>query len=309
MVLEAKLMASTTQATTRAASPAVDFRRSEGLWKLAFRRFLKHRVGVVSTVVLILIVGVIVFGPMTFVTEDSAFRPQPALINAPPSAQHWFGTDEVGRDIFARTVYGGRISLLVGLLAMLVGITFGTLLGSLAGYFGGTLDGIIMRFTDVMLSIPGIFLIIALSVFMGPSLKTIILAIGFLNWMSVARIVRALFLTLKEQDFVLAAHCIGAQDTRIMWSHILPNAMAPVVVAATLTVGSAILTETAVSYLGLGIQPPTPSWGNMLKNAQVLIWSAPWVAIFPGMMIFFTTLCINFMGDALRDALDPRMQL
>ncbi len=302
-------MASTTQATTASEISEVNFRRSEGLWKQAARRFLRHRVGVISTIVLTLIVGIIIIGPMTFITEDMAFRPNPAMINAPPSAQHWFGTDEVGRDILARTIYGGRISLLVGLLAMLVGITFGTLLGSLAGYFGGNLDGIIMRFTDVMLSIPGIFLIIALSVFMGPSLKTIILAIGFLNWMSVARIVRALFLSLKEQDFVLAARCVGVQDARIMWSHMLPNAMAPVVVAATLTVGSAILTETAVSYLGLGIQPPTPSWGNMLKNAQVLIWSAPWVAIFPGMMIFFTTLCINFMGDALRDALDPRMQL
>lgn len=140
-------------------------------------------------------------------------------------------------------------------------------------------------------------------------MQTIVLAIGFLNWMSVARVVRALFLSLKEQDFVMAAQCLGIRDTRIMWGHILPNAMAPVIVAATLTVGSAILTETAVSYLGLGIQPPTPSWGNMLKNAQDLIWTAPWVAIFPGMMIFFTTLCINFMGDALRDALDPRMKL
>ena len=181
--------------------------------------------------------------------------------------------------------------------------------GALSGYFGGAVDGVIMRFTDVMLSIPGIFLIIALTVFLGSSIRTIVLAIGFLNWMGVSRVVRSMFLTLKEQDFVTAARCLGVKDGRIMWRHILPNAMAPVVVAATLTVGTAILIETAVSYLGLGIQPPTPSWGNMLKNAQVLIWTAPWVAIFPGMMIFFTTLCINFMGDAMRDALDPRMQL
>ncbi len=284
-------------------------RKSEGPWQMAFHRFLRHRAGVTATIILLFIVGVVIFGPVIFITEDDAFRPIVTQINKPPSVEHWFGTDEVGRDIFARIIYGGRVSLLVGLLAMLVAITAGTFLGSLAGYFGGTVDGVIMRMTDVMLSIPGIFLIIALSVFLGPSMQTIILSIGFLNWMSVARIVRALFLSLKEQDFVMAIRCLGARDSRIMWRHILPNAMAPVMVAATLTVGSAILTETAVSYLGLGIQPPTPSWGNMLKNAQDLIWSAPWVAIFPGMMIFITTLCINFMGDAFRDALDPHMQI
>jgi peptide/nickel transport system permease protein len=299
-------MATTAEATLSAGA---DFRRSEGLWSLAFRRFLRHRIGVTSAVILILIVALIVLGPMLFITEDDAFRPDPTAINTAPSGQHIFGTDEVGRDIFARIVYGGRISLLVGLLAMMVAISAGTLMGALSGYFGGLVDSIIMRFTDVMLSIPGIFLIIALSVFLGPSMRTIVLAIGFLNWMPLARIVRAQFLSLKEQDFVMAARCLGAGDSRIMWRHMLPNAMAPVVVAATLTVGSAILTETAVSYLGLGIQPPTPSWGNMLKNAQDLIWTAPWVAIFPGMMIFFTTICLNFMGDALRDALDPRMQL
>jgi peptide/nickel transport system permease protein len=285
------------------------YRKPQSLWQLAGRRFLRHRVGVGSTVLLVFIIALVALGPIFFISEDDAFRPDPTVINAPPSAAHWFGTDEVGRDILARVIYGGRVSLTVGLLAMLVAITFGTVLGGVAGYFGGMVDGIAMRFTDVMLSIPGIFLIIALSVFLGPSMQTIILAIGFLNWMSVARVVRALFLSLKEQDFVLAAHCLGVQDIRIMWRHMLPNALAPVMVAATLTVGSAILTETAVSYLGLGIQPPLPSWGNMLKNAQVLIWTAPWVAIFPGVMIFFTTLCINFMGDAFRDALDPRMQL
>jgi peptide/nickel transport system permease protein len=192
---------------------------------------------------------------------------------------------------------------------MVVSTTVGSLLGSVSGYFGGIVDVIIMRFTDAMLSIPGIFLIIALAVFLGQTILTITLAIGLLNWMGIARIMRALFLSLKEQDFVLAARCLGAQNVRIMWGHILPNAIAPVVVTATLVVGEAILTETAISYLGLGIQPPLPSWGNMLKNAQDLIWSVPWLATFPGVMIFITILCINFMGDALRDALDPHMQL
>ncbi len=287
----------------------LDQRRSEGLWALAFRRFLRHRLGVAASIVLAVVILIVVLGPTFFVSRDAAFRPDVTRINSPPSSEHLFGTDELGRDILARIIYGGQISLLVGLLAMLVGITGGTLLGALSGYFGGHVDNVIMRFTDIMLSIPGLFLIIALTVFLGSNLRTIVLAIGFLNWMGVARLVRGQFLSLKEQDFVLAARCVGAQDSRIMFRHILPNAVPVVVVAATLTVGAAILTETAISYLGLGIQPPTPSWGNMLKNAQSLIWQAPWAAVFPGMMIFVTTLCLNFMGDAFRDALDPKMQL
>lgn len=280
-----------------------------GLWQLAARRFLRHRAGVISALVLLAIIALVILGPAFFVPRDAAFRPDPLSINQPPDTGHWFGTDQVGRDIFARIIYGGQISLAIGLLAMVVSITVGVLLGSISGYFGGMVDATIMRFTDAMLSIPGIFLIIALTVFLGATLPTIILSIGFLNWMIIARVMRALFLSLKEQDFVMAAHCLGVKNVRIMWGHILPNAIAPVVVTATLTVGEAILTETAISYLGLGIQPPTPSWGNMLKNAQDLIWSAPWLAIFPGVMIFVTILCINFMGDALRDALDPHMQL
>jgi len=283
--------------------------RPIGLWEQALRRFLRHRAGVAASIVFLLIVAVVAFGPTFLVSYDAAFRPMPLQLNQPPSLQHPLGTDEVGRDILARLIYGGRISLLVGLLAMIVSISLGVLLGALSGYFGGLVDGLIMRLTDVMMSVPSIFLMIAFSVFFGPSVRTIILAIGFLNWMGVARIVRSSFLSLKEQEFVTAAHCVGASNWRIIWLHILPNAMAPVVVAATLTIGSAILTETAVSYLGMGIQPPTPSWGNMLKNAQDVIWKAPWVATFPGLMIFITTLCINFAGDALRDALDPRMKL
>jgi peptide/nickel transport system permease protein len=292
----------------RRGSVAVE-KNPPGLWQLAGRRFLRHKAGVISTVALLFIINLVVLGPIFFVSRDAAFRPDPLAINQPPSVEHWFGTDQVGRDILARIIYGGRISLAIGLLAMVVSTTVGSLLGSVSGYFGGIVDAIIMRFTDAMLSIPGIFLIIALAVFLGQTILTITLAIGLLNWMSIARIMRALFLSLKEQDFVLAARCLGVQNVRIMWGHILPNAIAPVVVTATLVVGEAILTETAISYLGLGIQPPLPSWGNMLKNAQDLIWSVPWLAIFPGVMIFITILCINFMGDALRDALDPHMRL
>ncbi len=283
--------------------------RSVGLWEQALRRFLRHRAGVVAGVVFLLIVAVVALGPTFLVSHDAAFRPMPLQLSQPPSLEHLLGTDEVGRDILARLIYGGQISLTVGLLAMVVSITLGVILGALSGFFGGLVDGAIMRLTDVMMSVPSIFLMIAFSVFFGPSVRTIILSIGLLNWMGVARIVRSSFLSLKEQEFVTAARCVGAPNGRIMWQHILPNAMAPVIVAATLTIGSAILTETAVSYLGMGIQPPTPSWGNMLKNAQDVIWKAPWVAMFPGLMIFVTTLCINFAGDALRDALDPRMKL
>ncbi len=283
--------------------------RPVGLWEQALRRFLRHRAGVAAGIVFLLIVAAVALGPLCLVSHDAAFRPMPLQLNQPPSLQHPLGTDEVGRDILARLIYGGRISLAVGLLAMVVSISLGVVLGALSGYFGGLVDGAIMRVTDVMMSVPSIFLMIAFSVFFGPSVRTIILAIGLLNWMGVARIVRSSFLSLKEQEFVTAARCVGAPNRRIIWLHILPNAVAPVVVAATLTIGSAILTETAVSYLGMGIQPPTPSWGNMLKNAQDVIWKAPWVATFPGMMIFITTLCINFAGDALRDALDPRMKL
>jgi len=280
-----------------------------GLWRLAGQRFMRHKAGVIAAIVMLLVIGLVVLGPVFLVTRDEAYRPNPLVINEPPSWEHWFGTDQVGRDIFARILYGGQISLTIGLLAMVVSITFGVILGSISGYFGGAIDAVVMRLTDAMLSIPGVFLIIALAVILGSTLPTIILAIGLLNWMGITRIIRALFLSLKEQDFILAARCLGAQDVRIMRGHILPNAVAPVVVAATLIVGEAILIETAISYLGMGIQPPTPSWGNMLRNAQDLIWTAPWLAIFPGMMIFITILCINFMGDALRDALDPHMQL
>ncbi|HXV99775.1 MAG TPA: ABC transporter permease, partial [Anaerolineae bacterium] len=173
-----------------------------GLWQLAGQRFLRHRAGVISTLVLLTIVALVTLGPLFFVPRDAAFRPDPLAINQPPGADHWFGTDQLGRDIFARIIYGGRISLAIGLLAMVVSIVVGVLLGSVSGYFGGLVDGAIMRFTDAMLSIPGIFLIIALTVFWGSTIPTIILAIGFLNWMIITRVMRALFLSLKEQDFV-----------------------------------------------------------------------------------------------------------
>jgi peptide/nickel transport system permease protein len=247
-------------------------------------------------------------GPV-LIDRDTAYRPNPRQMNQTPSVSHPMGTDEVGRDIFARIVYAGRISLSIGLLAALISVGIGTLVGSISGFYGGWIDTILMRFTDLLLAIPTIFLLIVLTVFFGPSVLTIIIVLGVLSWMRLARIVRATFLSLREKEFVEAARCIGASDRLIILRHILPNTVAPITVAATLTVGTAMLIEAAVSYLGLGVQPPTPSWGNMLYNAQSQIWIAPWISVFPGVMILITVLSINFVGDGLRDALDPRMKL
>ena len=207
----------------------------------------------------------------------------------------------------ARLLLGGRVSLAVGFLAMVLAVAIGVSVGSLAGYVGGWVDHIAMRFTDIMLSIPTFFLIIAVSVVFGPSFKTVVLSIGALSWMPICRVTRAGFLTLKEQEFVQAARSSGARHARLVLCHILPNTLAPIIVGATLCVGSAIMNETAVSYLGLGIPPPTPSWGNMLRNALDQMWDAPWIAIFPGLTILVTVLATNFIGDGLRDALDPRL--
>jgi peptide/nickel transport system permease protein len=226
-----------------------------------------------------------------------------------PSAMHPLGTDEVGRDLLARLVYASRISLAVGVLAAIVSVTLGTGFGAIAGYYGGWADTVIMRTTDALLSIPVMFFVIVLTVLMGPNPRTLILVIGVLSWMELARIIRANFLSLKHKEFAECARAVGVGDLGIMFRHILPNTMAPIIVAGTLGVGQAMLAEAAVSYLGLGVQPPTPSWGNMLFNAQSYLWNAPWVALYPGAMILVTVLAINFVGDGLRDALDPRMTL
>jgi len=224
----------------------------------------------------------------------------------PPSVEHWMGTDELGRDVFTRLMYGGRVSLLVGVASIAVTLVVGTLVGALAGFCGGLIDSLLMRFTDVMISFPQIFILILLVSFLGQSLRTIVIVLGLISWMPMARLVRAEFLTLKEQEFIIAARSIGTPALGIVLRHLLPNAVGPIIVAATLGVGAAIRSESGLSYLGLGLQPPTASWGTMLRNAQAQFLTAPWTAIFPGMMIFLTVISINFIGDGLRDALDPR---
>jgi peptide/nickel transport system permease protein len=284
-----------------------DRERAPNVWLLAWRRFRRHKAGLVALVVLILEVFAALAAPV-LIPRELAIDPSPLNILQSPSGEHWLGTDEVGRDIFARLIYASRISLSIGFLAVVVAIIVGTSVGALAGYFGGWFDNALMRVTDAILSIPALFFLIVLSVTLGPSVRTMIVVIGLLSWMELARIIRANVLSLKRREFVEAARTMGARSERIIRRHILPNTLAPIVVAATLGVGNALLTEASVSYLGLGVQPPQPSWGNMLYNAQSYFFNAPWITLYPGIMILITVLCINFVGDGLRDALDPRLK-
>lgn len=224
----------------------------------------------------------------------------------PPSFAHPFGTDDLGRDIFSRAVYGARISLTVGLVAVTIAVLIGTLVGAFAGYFGGWLDGFIMRFVDVMLSFPSIFLILAIQAMLTPNIYNVMIVIGLTSWMGVARLVRGEYLKIRELSYVEAARAIGCSNWRIIFRHILPNAQAPIIVAATLGMAGAILTESALSFLGMGVQPPMPSWGNMLMDAQAYMRDAPWMAIIPGLLILITVLSLYFVGEGLRERLDVR---
>jgi peptide/nickel transport system permease protein len=225
----------------------------------------------------------------------------------PPSAQHWFGTDELGRDVFTRVIYGARVSLKVGFVAVGIAVLIGTAVGLVAGFYGGWLDSLLMRLVDIMLCFPTFFLILAVIAMLEPSIWYIMIIIGLTGWMGVARLVRAEVLTLREREFVLAARGLGASDLRIIVRHILPNALSPVLVAATLGVAGAILTESALSFLGIGVQPPTPSWGNILTAGKDYIEFAWWLSLFPGLAILITVLAYNLLGEGLRDALDPRL--
>ncbi len=242
--------------------------------------------------------------PYTFDEIDLLNR-----FGAPFQAKHLLGTDDLGHDVLTRLLYAGRISLTVGFAAALSSVALGTLVGVVAGFFGGWADNTLMRLTDIVLTLPVFGLLLVLGRYFGGALVSIIIIIGLFGWTVTSRLVRGEILRLKTQDFAEAARAVGANETRIIFRHLLPNAMAPIIVAATLDVGGAILTEAALSYFGVGIQPPTPSWGNMLQNAQSYLWTSPWLAFWPGLMIFFTVLCFNFFGDGLRDALDPRLKL
>lgn len=327
-------------------------RKHETFSQMILRRFMCHRIAMVSSAILILLVlaslsaGIIssnILG-VTIHDIDLTHRYQQ------PSLTHLFGTDDLGRDVFVRLLYGGRVSLTVGLLSALTAAVIGTLIGAFAGYYGGWVDTLLMRFTDAMLSLPVLALMIILSavdldkagraivslsdtiyefssfiwLFGGwlfsitgslisaassgtyASMVKIILIVVFFSWMTVARLVRGEILSLKQREFIEAAKCMGATDMRIIFIHLIPNCMAPIIVSATLSVGGIILYESVLSFLGLGIQPPVPSWGNMLTNAQEYMYEAPYLAFFPGFFILLTVVSFNFLGDGLRDALDPR---
>jgi len=279
--------------------------RQRGQWQMALERFAAHRLAVTSVLVLGLVAFLAVAAPLV-----SPYDPEKIdlfLIREAPSIDHPFGTDGLGRDLATRILYGGRVSLAVGVLAMTVAISLGTLVGVLAGYYGRLTDSVLMRLVDMMYSFPRLFLLILFGViFKGMTVGVIVLVLGILSWMTTARLVRATFMSLKNREFVEAARAVGARDARIIVRHMLPNSIAPIIVAATLGVAQAIIAESTLSFLGLGIQPPTPSWGNMLQDAQDELNRAPWLAIFPGLVIFLAVVSINFIGDGLRDALDPR---
>jgi peptide/nickel transport system permease protein len=286
--------------------------------QLVWRRFRRHKMAMVGAVALILLVAYTFGGAFVF-SEAEANYTDTSLRLQPPSAVHPFGTDTIGRDVLARTIYGGQISLLIGLAAVLVESVVGVLIGAIAGYYGGWIDSVLMRFTEAAFNIPQLFLLLVMARFFAGRIPTIqflgrtfsgsviviIAIIGMTSWMYLARIVRADFLSLKEREFIQAAHCVGARNVSIIFRHILPNTMAPIIVSSTLSVANAIISEAYISFLGLGVQPPTATWGNMLDGAYNYLESAPWLWIFPGLLIVLTVMSINFLGDGLRDALDP----
>jgi len=270
-----------------------------------WQRFRRHRLAMTSLIALGLLVAMAIFAPLV-----APFDPEAVSYNllAPASPQHWLGTDDVGRDMLSRLIYASRVSLTLGVTVSILTIFIGTLVGCLAGYYGKWVDGLLSGFINVMLSIPMLPLAMVLGAFMDTNLVFLVLILGFITWTGSARLIRAEFLSLREREYVTAARVVGAGDARIIVRHILPNALPVIIVSATLLVATAILTESALSYLGYGIQPPTASWGNMLQNAQRYLRNAPIVAIYPGALISLTVICINFVGDGLRDALDPRMR-
>lgn len=284
--------------------------REQGMTSLIVRRFFKHKLAGVAIAVLVILVLASAFANLSRFTP---MEQNPTNRFQTPDNIHWFGTDELGRDVFSRILYGGRISLTVGLVSTFLSIGLGVLVGALSGYFGGWVDAVLMRITDAFLTFPTIFVLIILGSFLREmqipllqnSVLVVIIIIAALSWMWSARLVRGLFLVLREKEFVSASRALGGSDARLIIQHILPNCIGPILVSGTLQMAYAIITESGLSYLGFGVQPPTPTWGSMLSMAQNQIFRAPWLGFFPGAMIFVTVMAINYIGDGLRDAFDP----
>jgi len=269
-------------------------------------RLARNRFAVAGAIVVLLMLAVALLAPVIVHYSPNEINAWAVL--EPPSLKHWFGTDDLGRDVFSRIIYGARISLLVGFVAAGIAVLIGTILGVVSGFYGGWIDNILMRVVDIMFCFPTFFLILAVITFLRPSIWYIMIVIGLTGWMGVARLVRAETLSIREMDYIMAARCIGCSDRRIIFRHILPNAVSPALVAATLGIAGAILTESALSFLGIGVQPPTPSWGNILTSGKDYIEFAWWLSLFPGLAILVTVLAYNLLGEGIRDALDPRVK-
>ena len=291
---------------TRGATLSGEQRARRGEWSRSWRRFKRYKPAIVGLVFLG-ILAVIAILPGLFAPYEPNFA-QPELLGKAPSLAHPLGFDEIGRDVLSRIIYGTRVALLVALLATALAVTIGTVVGATAGYFGGWVDSVLSRLVDTIMAFPTLALLIALVAVVGPSLKTTILVIGATVWASYARVARADVLSVRERDFVMAARAAGARDRRIIFRHVVPNVLGPIIVLATLAVGGIIILEAALSFLGLGVQPPTADWGNMLASGRAYIRTYPHIVIAPGVMISLTVLAFNLIGDGLRDALDPRQR-
>jgi len=274
--------------------------------KTFWRYFKKNKLAVGGLAVIV--ITFLIAGFASFMAPYDPGKTDVSLKLQSPSCQHVLGTDQLGRDVFSRMLYGSRISLSVGFVAVAISILIGILVGAVAGYYGGWVDSLLMRFVDIMICFPSFFLILTVVALLGPSLWKVMFVIGITSWMGTSRFVRAEFLSLRERDFVQAAQALGVRDLRIIFRHILPNALAPVFVTATLDVATAILVEAGLSFLGFGAQPPAPSWGNILTEGRTYIFDAWWLTIFPGLAILITVLSFNLLGEGLRDALDPRLR-
>jgi len=286
-------------------APAESPAPARSLWSDAWRRLRRNRLAVAAAAFLLFMSTLAALAPWLPLLADPALQDL-AKGATGPSLQHVFGTDELGRDLFARVLYGGRISLMVGLVGTLVSLLIGVTWGAVAGYVGGRTDEIMMRVVDVLYALPYIFLVILLLVFFSKSLLMLFVALGLVQWLTMARIVRGQVLSLKSQTFVEAARALGASDRSIVFRHIVPNTLGPVIVYTTLTVPAVILQEAFLSFLGLGVQPPAASWGTLVSNGSQVIALFPWLVVFPGLAMSLTLLAFNFVGDGLRDALDPQ---
>ncbi|MFB7814140.1 oligopeptide ABC transporter permease [Paenibacillus chitinolyticus] len=274
-------------------------------WRQALRKFRRHKLAAAGSVVTLLLIAAALLAPVIVPYDPKEVT---GVFSAAPSAEHWLGTDQVGRDVFSRLVYATRVSLIVGFASVFLYVTFGTLVGLVSGYFGGWLDMAIMRITDMFMAFPFLMVILVVVAVLGSDMRTIILVLALFSWPGVARLVRGSVLTIKRLDYVKAGIALGYGTPRILLQHVLPNAAGPVIVQATFGVASAIMSEAGLSFLGMGVQPPTASWGNMLTDAQSLtvLTEQPWLWIPPGAMILLVVLSINFVGDGLRDALDSQ---